>query len=240
MYDNGGGFGSRFCCLWWRGRETVIDLVTIDAEKVVLMADWLKIKTEYITTDTSYRKLAEKYGLSRVQVGNVGKEENWVELRRQYLENTLTKTLEKTAETDSDRLARLMETTSRAIDVVVGAFEDEKQFNRYLVDRKEKYTFPTAFEDENGEIIRVDERQWTEERVFAKVDTKALRDLTTVLKDLTGLMRDFYNIPTPAQAEAQRIAAARLEMDRRRAEAWDDDVNEIAVTFDAGEEAWNE
>ena len=38
------------------------------------MADWQAIKTEYITTDTSYRKLAEKYGVSRVQIGTVGKE----------------------------------------------------------------------------------------------------------------------------------------------------------------------
>lgn len=57
------------------------------------MADWQAIKTEYITTDTSYRKLAEKYGVSRVQIGNVGKEENWVELRRQHLDRTVTKTV---------------------------------------------------------------------------------------------------------------------------------------------------
>lgn len=57
------------------------------------MADWQAIKTEYITTDTSYRKLAEKYGVSRVQIGNVGKEENWVELRRQHLDRTVTNTV---------------------------------------------------------------------------------------------------------------------------------------------------
>ena len=57
------------------------------------MADWQAIKTEYITTDTSYRKLAEKYGVSRVQIGNVGKDENWVELRRQHLDRTVSKTV---------------------------------------------------------------------------------------------------------------------------------------------------
>ena len=30
--------------------------------------DWLKIKTEYITTDISYRKLAEKYGVSNTVI----------------------------------------------------------------------------------------------------------------------------------------------------------------------------
>ena len=177
------------------------------------MADWLSIKTEYITTDTSYRKLAEKHGLSRVQVGNVGKQEGWVDLRRQYLEETLTKTLDKAADIDSSRLARLMETTSKAIDVVVNAFEDEQQFKRYIIT------------EGVGEGATT-----TEERIFAKVDTKALKDFTTVLKDLTGLMRDFYNIPTPAQAEAQRIAAARLAMDERKsAIGGDDDDDETGV-----------
>ena len=57
------------------------------------MADWQAIKTEYITTDTSYRKLAEKYGVSRVQIGNVGRDEKWVELRRQHLDRTVSKTV---------------------------------------------------------------------------------------------------------------------------------------------------
>ena len=64
--------------------------------------------------------------------------------------------------------------------------------------------------------------------------------LTAVLKDLTGLMRDFYNIPTPAQAEAQRIASERLEMDRHKADASNDNLNEIEIVFEAGEEGWNE
>ena len=95
------------------------------------------------------------------------------------------------------------------------AFEDPKQFHRYMVETKEKYGAPIELDD--GTLV--DERQWVEERTFAKIDTKALKDLTGVLKDLTGLMRDYYNIPTPAQAEAQRIAAERLEMEKRKAEA---------------------
>lgn len=70
-------------------------------------ADWNKIKTEYITTDTTYRKLAEKYGVSRVQIGNVGKEEKWVELRRQHLDRTVTKTLDKISQQQADRAAKI-------------------------------------------------------------------------------------------------------------------------------------
>ena len=71
------------------------------------MADWQAIKTEYITTDTSYRKLAEKYGVSRVQIGNVGKEENWVELRRQHLDSIVTKTVAAVEDAQVERAKKI-------------------------------------------------------------------------------------------------------------------------------------
>ena len=91
-----GGFGSLFLCHLCKDREPAVHFGTIKASRdkgVAGVADWQTIKTEYITTDTSYRKLAEKYGVSRVQIGTVGKEENWVELRRQHLDRTVTKTV---------------------------------------------------------------------------------------------------------------------------------------------------
>lgn len=82
------------------------------------MADWNAIKTEYITTDTSYRKLAEKYGISRVQIGNVGRDEGWVELRRQYLADTLTKTVETVAAQEVDRAARILTVADKLLDKI--------------------------------------------------------------------------------------------------------------------------
>ena len=193
--------------------------------------DWKTIKSEYITTETSYRKLAQKYGVHFKAVSQKGKSEGWVELRKAYKVKTITKAIEKSAERDSDRLAALMDTTTKAIGVAVKAFEDEQQFNRYLVERREKYAFPTRADEveDIDEVSLLSERQWTEEKIFSKVDTKALKDLTAVLKDLTGLMRDFYNIPTPAQAEAQRIASERLEMDKRKNAVGDDEEDETGV-----------
>lgn len=200
--------------------------------------NWEELKTEYITTDISQRKLAAKYGIGAVAISTRSKAEGWVEARKQYKAKTLAKTLEKSSTREANRLARLMDTTSKAIDVAVKAFEDESQFNRYLVDRREAYASPLI--DEDGETA-ISERSWTEEKMFSKVDTRALKDLTAVLKDLTGLMRDFYNIPTPAQAEAQRIAAERLELDRLKAAASKDNTaDDIEVIFNAGPEEWNE
>ena len=44
--------------------------------------DLNKIKAEYIAGGTSYRKLAEKYGVSRTTLERKAKDEKWSELRR--------------------------------------------------------------------------------------------------------------------------------------------------------------
>ena len=71
------------------------------------MADWQAIKTEYITTDTSYRKLAQKYGVSTTQICNVGRDEKWVEQREQFLNKTTAKTLEKIIKQEANRAAKI-------------------------------------------------------------------------------------------------------------------------------------
>ena len=71
------------------------------------MADWKKIKTEYITTDTSYRKLAQKYGVSTTQICNVGRDEKWVEQREQFLNKTTAKTIEKISQQEANRAAKI-------------------------------------------------------------------------------------------------------------------------------------
>jgi hypothetical protein len=71
------------------------------------MANWQKIKTEYITTDTSYRKLGEKYGIHYKVIGDRAKAEGWVTLRSQHQDKTLTKALDRICEEKVDRAARL-------------------------------------------------------------------------------------------------------------------------------------
>ena len=180
--------------------------------------DWNPIRTEYITTKCSYRQLSEKYGVS---IGNISKtsvREHWKEKREQFTKKTFKKAEEKAANQEANRLARLITATTKAIDVAMEAFEDDKQFNRYIVT-----------EGIGGGATE------TTEREFAKVDTKALKDLTGVLKDLTALMRDFYNIPTPQQAEAQRIAAERLELDKKKVENNESADTEVVVKFMSGD-----
>lgn len=202
--------------------------------------DWLAIKTEYITTDISQRKLAKKYGLSVSTIARKSTDEGWVEQREQHKSKVLSKTTEKIANKEANKLAKLAAATDKAIDVVVKAFEDPDQFNRYIVETMEEYADPEIIEEADGDTHAIGMRKWSHEERFAKVDTKALKDLTTVLKDLTGLMRNLYGIPTQAEAEAQRIAAERLKLEQMKANANDNSGDSIEVVFAAGPEEWNE
>lgn len=47
------------------------------------------------------------------------------------------------------------------------------------------------------------------------VGIQDLKMLTAMLKELTGVIRNLYELPTQAEAEAQSIARLRLEEDKR-------------------------
>ena len=54
------------------------------------MADWEKIKAEYIKGGTSYRKLSEKHGVSFGTLKRRAGLEKWAELRAQCSQNADT------------------------------------------------------------------------------------------------------------------------------------------------------
>lgn len=73
------------------------------------MADWQDIKTEYITNKTSFRKLADKYGLHKDTIWKKAKDEGWEDLRRQHIDNTQTKILDADTEQKVDRATKLLD-----------------------------------------------------------------------------------------------------------------------------------
>lgn len=78
--------------------------------------EWHKIKHEYVTTDTSYRKLASKYGIRLPTLTERAKSEGWVNDRIQYRNKTYTTSIEKSAQTDADRIAKQRDLADRVLD----------------------------------------------------------------------------------------------------------------------------
>lgn len=118
------------------------------------MADWKAIKTEYITTDTSYRKLADKYGVSYQTICARSKSEHWLEQREQQTNKTVTKAIEKISEKQVDRAARLQDVAERLLQKV-----------ERLMDMDDK-----MLEDSGGETCIL--------------GAKGMRSLSGVLKDI--------------------------------------------------------
>ncbi len=71
------------------------------------MIDWQAIKTEYITTNTSYRKLADKHGVSYQAICHRSKDEGWIALREQHLNDTASKTVDEIGQQKVNRAKKI-------------------------------------------------------------------------------------------------------------------------------------
>lgn len=71
-------------------------------QKGKTMVDWKKVKTEYITTTISYRKLAEKHDIPFNTLQCRAKKEKWVELRQRHQDKIVAKSVEKAEESAID------------------------------------------------------------------------------------------------------------------------------------------
>lgn len=80
--------------------------------------DWNAIKTEYITTDTSYRKLAEKYGVSRGQIQRRATDENWPDLKSQFDTKTVSDAVDVVSKKFTARAKRLQDVTDKLLDKI--------------------------------------------------------------------------------------------------------------------------
>lgn len=90
--------------------------------------DWNVIKTEYITTDTSYRKLATKHGVHHTAIAVRAGREGWVAEKERYQSKALSKTLEKLSSAQAGRAARLQTVADKLlskIEKAVDSLEDD-------------------------------------------------------------------------------------------------------------------
>lgn len=91
------------------------------------MADWQSIKTEYITTDTSYRKLAQKHGVRYATLQARAKEEKWTELRDRHRTSTVSKSLSKISNKQAERTAKLIGVSDLLLDKVKSLLEADEE-----------------------------------------------------------------------------------------------------------------
>lgn len=97
-----------------------------------MAADWMAIKTEYVTTRASMQKLAEKYGVSVSAIKRRSAAEKWAANRTRtepkVYQKTVQKVIEKTANQEADRITRLLAVSDkllRRVEQAADAMEDD-------------------------------------------------------------------------------------------------------------------
>ena len=186
------------------------------------MADWNKIKTEYITTDTSYRKLAKKYGVNSTTIAKRAGKEDWVSQRNQQASKTLSKTLAADSKRKADRMARIQDATDLLLDKIEQAIT-ELNIQLAKETHKEKvveYNNPERPDKPTKEIIHETEKILE----FASIiDRQGLKQIASALKDI----KEVQMLKSELDRQEQEARIANL---RKQAESEEDD-NEIQVVI---------
>lgn len=136
------------------------------------MADWQKIKTEYITTDISYRKLAEKYGLDQATIARKAKKEDWVSKRQHHADKTQAKILDADTKNKADRVARLMTVADKLLNKVELAVDQDGPISAGAI----KNLSDALKNIRETQMIRSDQDIREQEARIAKLQKEAQKD----------------------------------------------------------------
>ena len=122
-----------------------------------MVADWSKIKTEYITDESaSYRKLAQKHGVSYTAIGDRARKEGWAEERQQFLNKTLSKTLSAIGRDQAKRAKRLQTVADKLLFKIEDAV-DRLDMRDLLIDKQALKQITGALKDiKDIQMIRSD------------------------------------------------------------------------------------
>lgn len=194
--------------------------------------DWNKLKTEYVTTDISLKKLAEKYKLNPRVVGEQSRTKGWVEAKKKHQQKVAEKVASKVATKQANALAKELDIADKISSVLQKALEDADQFNRYVVDTTTKM---------DGTEIRT-----AEEKTFNKVDMKALKDAAAALKMVEEMKRSMANIMKTEQINRERREDRKLQLEEERLNIQKDQLDlakpdkDIRIVIEGYEEGWAE
>lgn len=112
--------------------------------------DWKRIKAEYIRGGTSYRKLAEKYGVSFSTLRKVAAKEKWTELRNKAGAKADTKIVDSVSDQEADKATKIIDVADKLLDKIntlidkVNDTQGIKHISSALRDIKEVKGFKSA------------------------------------------------------------------------------------------------
>lgn len=171
--------------------------------------DWDIIKTEYITTDISTRKLAEKHHTTQAEISKRCSKEHWVILRSEHRDKVMSKAVRKVAESKADVLCNEIRALDYLSDAILASVSDPQQFQRYIISKSTVEGGKSAIE-----------------MIFEKYDTKALKDVASALEiviriklELAGILSEKDQILTNIANQKLEIEKLKFELEQKKAES---------------------
>ena len=149
--------------------------------------DWVKIRTEYVTTGISQRELANKYNLSLSGISKKAKAEDWVKKRESYQNRRATKVERKVIERDVEKTWTQMERLAKATDKLLEKVEIAiEQLDKVIV-------VETVNTVKNVKLKNGNKRVTTKSRKaksskVSVLDRKGLQELSTTLKNIKDII----------------------------------------------------
>lgn len=154
--------------------------------------DWIKIRNDYINGDLSYRKLAEKHGVSFNTLKDRAVKENWYKEKKKQHEKIRIKTQQKTANkkanAEVDRLTRLLNVSDK---LLTKAEQAIAELDLYFITNKEKTELieyrqnAKTKKDYEKKVIweyeKADKLEGIVDRLGVKLLAAALKDILTVM-----------------------------------------------------------
>lgn len=142
------------------------------------MVDWKKIKAEYIAGGTSYRKLCEKYGVSRTTLQTKAKDEKWPELRSQTQAKTEAKIIDSVSTNEAKKAASVIEVADKLLDKIteimdgVATTQDIRHLTSALKDLRDikGYKSDADMREQEARIRNLEHQIKKDENTVGKVE----------------------------------------------------------------------
>ena len=170
--------------------------------------DWNKIKQEYISGGISYRKLAEKHGVSESTLSKRAMNEKWAELKAAAAQESDKRIIKVVANKQRKRMERLQNITDQLLEKAEQAvmeldiqlYKNVKKVKEIEYKNRERPDKPTK------ETIREEEKV-TEVRTI--IDRKGLQAVAAALKSI----QEIQGLKSELDTREQKARIKKLEQD---------------------------
>ena len=135
------------------------------------MVQWEKLKTEYVTSQLSYKEMSEKYDVPYSTLKIHARCDHWVEEREKHLRRTMAKSLDIIGDQQAENLAKVDQMADQLLEKLRQAIDE---LDLTVIHHKEK----------GEEEDRKWEKTYDETAPGGAVNRQGLRQLAACLKDL--------------------------------------------------------